>query len=492
MIDLPLPTRPAAVAGSFYPDRPQALRDALDRHLAAARSDRPADAADERRRPPKLLVVPHAGYVYSGDVAALAYARLARWRGLIRRVVLLGPVHRVAVRGLAAPRVGAFETPLGRVPLDQPALAALDRWPQVVRSDRPHALEHSLEVQLPFLQQVLGDGFTLVPLAVGDARPDEVDAVLESLWGGDETLIVVSTDLSHYLPYAQAQQRDRATVQRIVDFAADLVGEQACGAAPLNGALLTARRHGLQPRLLGLRNSADARAIANPDRGRVVGYAALLFEPADATTGEDRAGADGSGVDAALAAPDAALGRALVAAARQSIAEALGLPVDPAPAHPALDAPGATFVTLHGADGRLRGCIGRLEPTRPLGEDVRANARSAAFDDSRFEPLQAAEWPGLQVEVSLLEPLLPLPARSAAEAAAALQRGVDGAVLDTSRGRGVLLPQVWEQVPDGAAFVAALQRKAGLRAGEWPADARISRLRVRRFGAAPSAAGADR
>ena len=456
--------RPAAVAGTFYPVDPQDLRDALAGHLASACA--PGAAAADL--PPKLLVVPHAGYVYSGDVAALAYALLAPWRGRIKRVVLLGPVHRVPVRGLAAPTVSTFETPLGRVPLDLSALALLDDLRQVVWTDLPHAQEHSLEVQLPFLQTVLGEGFTLVPLAVGQASPAEVAEVLERLWGGDETLIVISSDLSHYLSYAEAQTRDRATVQRILHFATDLKGEEACGAAPLNGALLAARRRGLAPRLLGLRNSADAAGMTRGDRGRVVGYGAIALARAPAR-GDD----DGD-----------ALGHTLVTTARLTIAQALGLAAplaDAMPDRPALRRPGATFVTLHGADGRLRGCVGRLEAIRALGDDVRANARAAAFDDSRFAPLRAQEWPGLQVEVSLLDPAEPLAARSAAEAVAALRPGIDGVIFEWRGVRATLLPQVWQQLPDAAGFIAALKRKAGLAADFWSAEVRLSRYRVRSF-----------
>jgi len=457
-------TRPAAVAGAFYPRDAQALRDVLARHLASA----DAVAVGAADRPPKVLVVPHAGYVYSGEVAALAYAPLARWRGRITRVVLLGPVHRVAVHGLAAPTVGAFETPLGRVPLDLDALASLRGLRQVVWSDLPHAQEHSLEVQLPFLQSVLGDGFALVPLAVGQASPAEVAEVLERLWGDNETLIVISSDLSHYLPYGQAQARDRATVQRILQFATDLRGEEACGAAPLNGALRVASRHGLAPRLLGQRNSADAAGMSRADRDRVVGYGAIAFDQPP----EPEADADDT------------LGRSLVTTARQTIAGALGLQTSLAEAaadHPALRRPGATFVTLHGVDGRLRGCVGRLEATRLLADDVRANALAAAFDDGRFAPLRAHEWPGLQVEVSLLDPAEPLPARSEAEAVAALRPGIDGVIFEWRGARATLLPQVWRQLPDAADFIAALKRKAGLAAGFWSADVRLSRYRVRSF-----------
>ena len=460
--------RPAAVAGTFYPADPRALRDALASHLASAA---PFDIAPAADWPPKMLVLPHAGYMYSGDVAALGYAPLVRWRECITRVVLLGPVHRVAVRGLAAPTVGAFETPLGRVPLDTVALDTLGALRQVVWSDLPHAQEHSLEVHLPFLQAVLGTGFTLVPLAVGNARPDEVAEVLERVWGGDETLIVISSDLSHFLPYAQAQMRDRATVQRILHFASDLHGEEACGAAPLNGALRAAKQHGLVPRLLGLCNSGDSAG----DRVRVVGYGAIAFDPPKP---EDGLKIDEEDAD------DAVLGRVLVGRARHTIAEALGLPVPPArslPDHPALRQPGATFVTLHDAEGGLRGCIGRLEACHALGDDVRANAHAAAFGDPRFAPLRADEWQGIQVEVSLLDAPEPLIVRNEAEALAALRPGVDGVIFEWREARATFLPQVWAQLPDPARFVAALKRKAGLAADFWAADVRLSRYRVRSF-----------
>ena len=464
--------RPAAVAGSFYPADPQDLREALAGHLAAAGTRAPADAG----RPPKMLVLPHAGYIYSGDVAGLGYAPLARWRGRITRVVLLGPVHRVPVRGLAAPTVGAFETPLGRVPLDTAALDSLRDLRQMVWSDLPHAHEHSLEVHLPFLQAVLGTGFSLVPLAVGDAGPAAVAEVLERLWGGDETLIVISSDLSHFLPYARAQTRDHATVQRILHFASDLQGDEACGAAPLNGALRAAQRHGLTPRLLGLCNSGDSAG----DRERVVGYGAIAFDPAPAA-GDDTRDEDEAAPDDAS---DAALGPLLVDTARRTIADALGLPAADAgtlPDHPALHQPGATFVTLHDAAGGLRGCIGQLEASRPLGEDVRANALAAAFSDPRFTPMRAREWPGVQLEVSLLDAPEELDVRSEAEALAALRPGIDGVILEWRGRSATFLPQVWAQLPDPARFLAALRHKAGLPAGFWDDDVRLSRYRVRSF-----------
>ncbi len=255
--------RPAAVAGLFYPDDPRELRQDVARMLA-----------DAKRYPltPKALVVPHAGYVYSGEIAATAYATLLPFAARIRRVVLLGPTHRVAIYGLAVPDVTAFDTPLGRVELDQPAIAALSKLAQVCIHTVAHAQEHALEVQLPFLQSVLED-FSIVPLAVGMASTEDVAEVLETLWGGDETLFVISSDLSHYLPYPAACATDKATSQSILNLAPGITHEQACGGTPINGLLMAARKHGLQPHLLDLRNSGDTAGT----KDRVVGYGAFAF-----------------------------------------------------------------------------------------------------------------------------------------------------------------------------------------------------------------------
>lgn len=268
--------RQPAVAGAFYPAPAAALAGAVASLLKAARAELPAAPA---QTPPKVLIVPHAGYIYSGLMAARAYAQLAAARDTVRRVVLLGPVHRVPVRGLALPGSSAFATPLGETAVDQDAVTALKPLPQVAVSPAAHALEHSLEVQLPFLQSVLNE-FTLLPLAVGDATPAEVAQVLDALWGGPETLIVISSDLSHYLPYRAAQNIDSGTVERILALQGPLSREQACGGTPINGLLITARQRQLQPQLLGLCNSGDTAG----DKQRVVGYAAIAFtEPAHAS-----------------------------------------------------------------------------------------------------------------------------------------------------------------------------------------------------------------
>jgi len=261
-------TRPPAVAGSFYPGDPATLSATVERLLADA------DAVPAIQ--PKALIVPHAGYVYSGSTAATAYATLAPWAKTIRRVILLGPTHRVAVDGIALPEAEVFSTPLGPIRLDAQAIAAIAELPQIVFSDHVHAFEHSLEVHLPFLQRVLAQ-FTLVPLAVGNATPEAVADVLERLWDGPETLIVVSSDLSHFLNYSAAQQVDRNTCQHILQLDAHIQPQQACGAFPLNGLLLAAQQRGLTPQLIHLCNSGDTAG----DKNRVVGYASFAFYEPD-------------------------------------------------------------------------------------------------------------------------------------------------------------------------------------------------------------------
>ena len=255
--------RPPAVAGSFYPADANILAADVRALLATPAASSLA---------PKALIVPHAGYMYSGQVAASAYASLRTVASRIRRVILLGPTHRVPVHGMALPDADTFSTPLGPVRLDTDAMQAIAALPQVTISAPVHALEHALEVQLPFLQIALDD-FTLLPLAVGDASAQEVAEVLQLIWGGAETLIVISSDLSHYLPYEVSKLVDQKTANDILKLRAGITHDEACGATPINGLLLAARQHHLTPHLLDLRNSGDTAG----SRDQVVGYAALAF-----------------------------------------------------------------------------------------------------------------------------------------------------------------------------------------------------------------------
>jgi AmmeMemoRadiSam system protein B len=254
--------RPPAVAGMFYPAQQQQLRAQLTELL---RTGKPCGLK------PKAIIAPHAGYIYSGPVAGAAYALLKDAAEHIERVLLIGPAHRVFLRGLALPSVDEFATPLGNIPLDTVAVEKLKKLRQVCVSDGAHALEHSLEVQLPFLQSVLPP-FELVPLVVGDAEAAEVAEVIDAVWADDTTLPVISSDLSHYLDYAQARQMDAATGDAILRGAEDLAPEQACGCRAINGLMRSLSRRDLKISLIDMRNSGDT---AGP-RDRVVGYASYV------------------------------------------------------------------------------------------------------------------------------------------------------------------------------------------------------------------------
>lgn len=447
--------RPPAVAGSFFPADPVRRRAQVAELLAA-----PPQPRDEEPCP-KVLIAPHAGYVYSGPTAATAYRLLLPHRQRITRVVLLGPAHRVRVAGLALPSVAAFATPLGQVPLDRGAASLLQDLPQVCISDDAHALEHSIEVHLPFLQHCLDD-FSLVPLAVGGAAPAQVAEVLRRLWGGDETLVVISSDLSHYLPYADARRIDHGTTAAISALAGNLDHQQACGATPVNGLMLLARQLGLAPRLLDYRNSGDTAG----DRNRVVGYAAFAFYPGQAPM------------------PEATDGSTLLRLARAAIADRLGWHYAAGPDHPSLDQPGATFVTLHKA-GRLRGCIGSLQAHRSLREDVRANAQAAAFNDPRFEPLRLEELREIDIEVSLLSPQEPMAFVDERDLLSQLRPGLDGLVLQHEGYRATFLPQVWDTLPEPAQFLCELKRKAGLAPDFWHPAIRFARYGVQKWAEPP-------
>jgi hypothetical protein len=445
-----------AVAGTFYP----AERDALERQLRSFMSEVADDAAAATL--PKVIIGPHAGYVYSGPVAARAYARLAAARGKITRVVLIGPSHYIAFRGMAVDTAEAWAMPGGAVRLDSDAIAQLRSLPMVGELDAAYQREHALEVHVPFLQQVLRD-FRLVPIVAGDAPPEAVAAVFDALWGGPETLIVISTDLSHYLDYATCRRVDAATAEAIERFDLNALGpSQACGAIPTRGLLLEARRRGMTIERLDLRNSGDT---AGP-KDRVVGYGAwALYEERDT----ERAAVEAVGDD-------------LIALARRSILSGLDTGQ---PAHVAigernaalLDAPGAAFVTLRRQDGTLRGCIGSAVATRPLIVDVTQHAFNAAFRDPRFPRLEWLELPGLALSVSVLTAPEPMRFADEPDLLAQLRPGVDGLIIEDLGLRSLFLPSVWEEVPDPRQFLALLKLKAGLDAQHFSITLRAQRFR---------------
>lgn len=446
--------RPAAVAGMFYPGDPQTLNRELTRCLQEDRGGSKTDQSYKNSHL-KAIIVPHAGYIYSGETAGFAYSKIATSSPTIKRVVLLGPAHRLAFRGVAVPSATLFSTPLGSIPVDQDAIKAIMDLSQIILSDAAHAQEHALEVQLPFLQKALGD-FSIIPLTVGQASTHEVAQVINRLWGGDETLIVASSDLSHFHSYPVAKKIDDDTVSHILKLESTLNPEQACGALPINGLLEVAKQRGLQIECLAQCNSGDSTG----DHSRVVGYASFaLYE---------------------LKLENTELGFALLKTARAAIATQFGLTTSIPPEHPAMQQAGATFVTLM-LDGQLRGCIGTLEAYQPLGEDVWANASAAAFRDPRFTPVTQAEFARIQIEVSLLTPPEPIFFDSETDALKQLRPGVDGVILSFNHRSSTFLPQVWEQLPDAWQFMAHLKIKGGHAPDWWSPEIELFRYEVKKW-----------
>ncbi|HEY0835473.1 MAG TPA: AmmeMemoRadiSam system protein B, partial [Azospirillum sp.] len=426
--------RQPAVAGAFYPADPAVLGRMVDDCIYQARIE-PVAA--------KAIVAPHAGYVYSGAIAGTAYAAVRHLADRVRRVILLGPAHRHPFRGLAAPSADGMVTPLGAVPVDREAVDAILGLPDVQILDAAFDGEHSLEVHLPFLQRTFHD-FTVVPLVVGTCAPQAVETVLERLWGGPETLIVVSSDLSHFHDYDTARGLDLAASQAIETAAPEkLNGDYACGYKPVSGLLLRALKLDLRATTRDLRNSGDTAG----DRNRVVGYGAYTFEDAEHARLSD------------------AHRKQLLDCAHQSLRHAVERGRPPSVAVETFPMPlralRKTFVTLE-IDGALRGCIGTLQPINPLITDVVENTYKSAMQDPRFGPMTAAEVERVDITVSILSHSRPIAFTDEADLLARLRPDVDGLVI-RDQGRGALfLPKVWDALPDPRAFLRNLKAKAGL------------------------------
>ena len=374
--------REPAAAGTFYPADSDTLHQQVTDML---------NKVEFQGSPPKAIIVPHAGYIYSGELAAKAYASLQGVREKIKTVVLLGPAHRVYFQGIAAPAADEFKTPLGTVPIDQNTIErVLDKFPFVQRLPESHRDEHSLEVQLPFLQEVLDD-FRLIPLVVGDSRPDQVDKAIDFLWGDESTLIVISSDLSHFHDYATAQSMDSQAANAIESLQPQaLSGEFACGYLPVSGMLLAARRRHMRPERVGLCNSGDTAG----DKDRVVGYGAWIFQAKD--------------VQPQILSDEQKewLKKLALASIRHGLETGSPLTADnfvDEEGNEAIvpDYQAAAFVTLK-KKGALRGCIGSLSAHRPLCEDVAENAFAAAFRDHRFSAVSEAEMDDIELTISVL------------------------------------------------------------------------------------------
>jgi AmmeMemoRadiSam system protein B/AmmeMemoRadiSam system protein A len=446
--------RAAAVAGQFYPADAIQLQQDVDSMLSQACTAAPC---------PKALVAPHAGFIYSGSIAAEVYARVKNGAGQISRVILLGPSHRVGFEGIATTTADFYTTPLGQIPLDKAAIGELQQLPGVVSLDQAHAQEHSLEVHLPFLQRCL-PGFTLVPLVVGQSSPAMVAQVIDKLWGGPETLIVISSDLSHHLPYEDANKKDSQTTQLIEDRSPNITGDQACGCQPLNGLLQVLRQRQLGIETVQVKNSGDTAG----SRDRVVGYGAWVVDESVKESAEET-NVQSQTISTAQRQQLLYLARAMILHGLEGGGE---YNIALKNYHPSLREERGCFVTLN-RNGRLRGCIGSLAATRALVIDVAHNANAAAFKDSRFKPLQMQEYPEIELHISVLSPSTVLAVDSRETLLEKLRPGVDGLILQQGKHRSTYLPSVWAQICEPENFVSELRKKAGLPAAGWSKDMQV-------------------
>jgi len=448
--------RSAAVAGTFYPGNPQELTLSVDSMLDAVKSEEPC---------PKVIIAPHAGYIYSGAVAAKVYGRLKNRKHKITKVVLLGPSHKVAFKGIAAPSSDKFCTPLGEISLDVESIKFLAAMDDILFMDQAHTQEHSLEVHLPFLQRAFGT-FELIPLVVGSASKEDVALILERLWGGDETLIVISSDLSHYHEYAEAQQMDTETSEKIVSLKDNLTGSEACGCQPLNGLLYLANRHGMKVKQVELKNSGDTAG----SKDRVVGYGAFVINSGELVK-KDHAYSLANRQTMLHVARDAIMQRLI---GNKDIKINLKL----FPAY-LLEKKG-TFVTLN-INGKLRGCIGSLSPQRPLIIDIIHNAQAAAFHDPRFKPLSLIEFQNIEIHISVLTEARNMSISGKQDLLAQLCPGKDGIILKEKGKNATYLPSVWEKIPKPEDFIYELRRKAGLDPEAWDESIQVMRYETIEF-----------
>ncbi len=446
--------RKPVAAGTFYPKSAKDLTALIDRLSKNARS---AVIEVPKGAPVRALIMPHAGYIYSGSTAA--YAGCVLSRGQFSKVIIMAPDHYVGFSGAVISDVTAYKTPLGRIALDPDADRLRKSFPMFTSSPASDAREHSIEVILPFLQHFLGR-FKIIPIVMGPGNIDHYAEAIDTIIDRN-TLLVVSTDLSHYLPYSRAEIRDRQTIAMILSRSIDRLAasrNNACGIIPLQVLLRVAGRHGWKPVLLHYGNSGDT---AGPKQ-QVVGYATIAFFGEPQMKSETESSRQLSRQN----------GEVLIALARKTIAEHIGLEVDlPTDFSTKLEDKvfqerRGTFVTLT-IDSRLRGCIGNLAPDRTLLEGVRDNAINAAFHDPRFSPLTESEFQKIRIEVSLLSAPQPLTFADADDLLAKIRPGVDGLIIRKGIYSATFLPQVWDQLPDKRSFLEHLCMKAGLPANEW-------------------------
>ena len=449
--------RPAAIAGRFYSGEANALIKEIDEMFTGAEAHRSEKAESGF---PKALIVPHAGYRYSGEVAASAYQTIRRNNRHISRVVLIGPSHRVRFEGLAATSADYFATPLGNIPIDMATIRqSVAQFPFIALNNKAHQHEHALETQLPFLQRCLGQ-FSLIPIAVGAATPEQVAKCLRFLWGGRETLILISSDLSHYRSYADAQEIDQFTSRAIESLNPDPITYQhACGQLGVRGLLQIAQEKKLMVRTLDVRNSGDTFG----PKESVVGYGSYGFYPPPGRVNRRQR---------------AELTRIAWASIDHGFKNNVALTPSLKGYGALFTEPGACFVTLSRSNGELRGCIGSLTSQTPLLVNVSHNAWKSAFIDHRFKPLTTSERQQTRLEISVLSPSELIHGKTEDEIVEQIRPFVDGLIFVDQGKRGTFLPSVWKTISDRNTFFKNLKLKGGFAEDYWSDTVKVYRYQT--------------
>ncbi len=436
--------RPAAIAGQFYSSDKQKLSHDIDIFLNNANITDLGLA----KQIPKAIIVPHAGYIYSGQCAANAYANIIGNSHIIKNVILLAPCHRVAIQGIASSNADFWNTPLGDVKINQKITYQLNQLDFVNPHDEAHSQEHSLEVHLPFLQKILDD-FTLTPLAVGQCEAKNIAHMLDKIWGGPETLIVISTDLSHFNDYDNAIKIDNNTAKNIMAMNwQEISGNDACGHVPMSGLLYYAKSKFMQIKQLDICNSA----AVTGDKSRVVGYGAWAIYENKIEPNDDMI---------LMQKYDEEFADYVTRSIKYGLDNSQQIKVDLPSFAKDLQETRATFITLTKND-QLRGCIGSVIPHRPLIIDLIHNAYAAAFEDPRFKKLTIDELPQIKYAISLLSPMQKMSFTDQDDLLCQLRPNIDGLLIKCDGKQAVFLPQVWDDLPDKNHFLNRLKQKAGI------------------------------
>ncbi|MDD3149287.1 MAG: AmmeMemoRadiSam system protein B [Candidatus Gastranaerophilales bacterium] len=437
-------TREAVFEDMFYPADKKELSDLISCYLN--KSSLPYDIK------PKALIVPHAGYIYSGIVAASGYAYLKKFSNDFKKVIIIGPSHSVTFTGAALTSSDYWNTPLGKVEIDKDINSKLLEIEGVKVLEQGHSQEHSIEVQVPFLQKTL-DNFKIVPISVSMNSETIISSIIEKFWDDDEVVFIISSDLSHYHKYEEAKKIDLTTANLIESMQYEsLTGEYSCGFYGIRGLLRFTRKKNIDPIRLSLKNSADTQG----DKSQVVGYGCWIFNKKGKT-------------DYIINHHS----KDLVDIARKSIINGIeqGKPinVDYLKMPLILKQNGACFVTLE-KNENLRGCIGSIIAHRSLAQDIAKNAFSSAFEDPRFSPVLEHELADLTISLSILTLPIKMDFSSEEDLLKQLKPNIDGLIISDRGYKAVYLPSVWEQLPDKVDFLQSLKQKAGLPKNHWSKD----------------------